>query len=316
MPIYLPSKDYAKTVKLSHPIEKNLWDPNEFTFDGLRKTLTTLKDETGLTTVSVIKRLLMAPSLPPIQTAALTFPVCFSPSHAVKVAQIAHDAGVPSAVFLFESTSPTYKFDDTATYRAMNEISNMGFDLGIALGIPSELKIHDIVTELKKQLDMQADQVLKATHKNARATVVTYQTTGIKNDVVREVADRMEAMLISKGITSPYHAAFQDKSRLKQIRTSNGIYKDGHPVHGFMNSIEPYGVIQLIPEWFSEKPLFPAGRLNELPEVQANWTTFKDLYLDRVKVPTLGTETTLMHVSGISKLAKAGYQTSPYFSAK
>ena len=296
MPNYLPSDTYAAALKMPHPIEKNLWHPDEFSFDGLRATLTTLQKDVSFTNVNVMQHLLQNNTSSGLQTAALTFPVCFSPSHAVEVAKLVREVGNMPAAFVFESTSPTYDFYSEATARAMSEIANMDFDLGISLGIQPGRSVDDTIEMLQHQLGLETTQMQKAAHANPK--IVTYQATGVDAKVVREVAQRMPLPI---GIASPYADEFQNKARVAMITTSNGLYKNGHPAHGFMKDKKPYGIIQLIPEWFSEKPLWPSSRLNELPEVKANYGRFQAEYLDRVKAPTLGTAGTYAHVSHYDK---------------
>lgn len=283
-----PNRNFCTLAGLEHPAPEALWHPREFTFERLQEILKTYVSERYFfSSFDSAARVYPGHSYTDLKNASIVVPVCFSPSNAVAIARLISDTAEKTqqsltmrGTFYFEGESPAYRLDDPRTKAAIAEIHNDGHQIGMMLGITSKSTAVSVEEELISSM-----RVIMGVTGNA-INSVTFRTVGVTPERVQAIRSEIQPFLERLGIRTT-HDDFVTHPNVGLVTTSNGIYKNGHPLDVLKDGKQLI-ILNLIECWFSRDPKWQLDRLGSLPEVDAHALAVRRDYLGHVKVPILG----------------------------
>ncbi|NBX67041.1 MAG: hypothetical protein EBQ96_08610 [Proteobacteria bacterium] len=223
--------------------------------------------------------------------ATIAVPVCFSPSQAVKIAETIAQAGTTAqpqqlirGTFFFEANSPSYRLDDPRTHEAIAELHNNGHQIGVMLGVT----VDSTAAKLENELVQTMRTLMTIT--GLPIAAATFRTVGVSAKRVQALKAEIQPLLDRVRLKTT-HDAFASAPNVGLAMTSNGIYKNGHPLE-IIEQNKPFALLNLIECWFSDQPKWALDRLGNLPEVDSHTLAVRRDFLDNVKLPILGSKRT------------------------
>ena len=244
------------------------YDPNNFTLSAYQAQLTALC-RAGYHAVQYDEE------HDKDKTFILRHDVFFSPSHALKIAEIEKELGLKST-FFFDYKNDFYTLEDEEVSRAIAKIKEMGHNIGLHItpkNEAGELLVDGALIEHTQNC------------KNLFEASVGHEVSCVSFDVIelskigKVPAEKRVAVMVNV-----YGHLFADGiSRSKgQAGNSNGLHLYGQSIEDHIGAGTEHLHLAVIPEWLSEVPMLPYNRLKTLPEVQKK-TEALDALLDTVQ---------------------------------